>query len=404
MGTPSEDWRAVPIIGFQTIDVNGKDKSMPLFDFPQGYKTAPSLYRSNTQPLNCELCGKMPITTMYYIQNDKEKYTMGVGSECVTHFGEGKSGKQNERSFKIMRAIMLDTDMRNLISTINKNFRKIKDIGYGRKAVEWGGISTPNSADESDFYYGVTQLKKSGDLDILYDPKSRNRDYIRMEYVVSKLPFFDYEGMKRRSDIYSDERIEKDLLSWYSRNEQTATKFFDALSKLFVAGKIDFNASEYPYFNNAKPDDATIIMEDGGTIIDSELEKGIEVEQEHKGTLEEIASGEITVDEAIEKTAEDHLKENPEYYTKLQEIEGNTYENSQQEAKDFYERMRKLEADSLKRKQLERKMAAESALSEQKKPIFASEEFENGGEITSASKNIFDLPNERTNTLDYNID
>jgi hypothetical protein len=56
--------------------------------------------------------------------------------------------------------------------------------------------------------------------------------------------------------------------------------------------------------------------EDGG-----ELSKGIKTEQEHRKTLEKIASGKLTVDQAIERTAKDHLKEDPKYYTKLLKME-----------------------------------------------------------------------------------
>lgn len=38
------------------------------------------------------------------------------------------------------------------------------------------------------------------------------------------------------------------------------------------------------------------------------------IEEEHRETLEKVASGEITVDEAIDKTVADHLKESPDYY------------------------------------------------------------------------------------------
>ena len=52
-----------------------------------------------------------------------------------------------------------------------------------------------------------------------------------------------------------------------------------------------------------------------------ELAKGIKTEQEHRKTLEKIASGELSVDQAIERTAKDHLKEDPNYYTKLLQME-----------------------------------------------------------------------------------
>ena len=66
------------------------------------------------------------------------------------------------------------------------------------------------------------------------------------------------------------------------------------------------------------------IYADGGLIAPNgnvELAKGIKTEQEHKDTLEKIASGEITVNQAIKMTAKDHLKENPKYYTELAKIE-----------------------------------------------------------------------------------
>ena len=66
-------------------------------------------------------------------------------------------------------------------------------------------------------------------------------------------------------------------------------------------------------FDGSNPD---IRFADGG-----ELSKGIKTEQEHRKTLEKIASGELTVDQAIERTAKDHLKEDPKYYTKLLKME-----------------------------------------------------------------------------------
>ncbi|HRG37071.1 MAG TPA: N-6 DNA methylase [Bacteroidia bacterium] len=56
----------------------------------------------------------------------------------------------------------------------------------------------------------------------------------------------------------------------------------------------------------------------------TELEIGIEVEQEHKETLEKLAAGEIDVKQAVVETAKDHLKEDPNYYSKLEESEKQT--------------------------------------------------------------------------------
>ena len=56
-------------------------------------------------------------------------------------------------------------------------------------------------------------------------------------------------------------------------------------------------------------------------IAKTELEIGIETEQEHKGTLEKLAAGKIDVEQAVIETAKDHLKEDPNYYSKMEETE-----------------------------------------------------------------------------------
>jgi hypothetical protein len=48
-----------------------------------------------------------------------------------------------------------------------------------------------------------------------------------------------------------------------------------------------------------------------------ELTKGIKAEQEHKGTLEKLYQRKITPSQAPKQIAEDHLKEDKNYYTKL---------------------------------------------------------------------------------------
>ena len=58
-----------------------------------------------------------------------------------------------------------------------------------------------------------------------------------------------------------------------------------------------------------------------------ELQKGIEVEQEHKSTLESVASGEITPEQAIVETAKEHISENPNYYKELEKIDKKVYPN-----------------------------------------------------------------------------
>jgi len=60
----------------------------------------------------------------------------------------------------------------------------------------------------------------------------------------------------------------------------------------------------------------TRMLKDGG-----ELEKGIEVEQEHKKTISDLYKHKITPQQAPERIAKDHLKEDTHYYTKLEGVE-----------------------------------------------------------------------------------
>lgn len=64
-----------------------------------------------------------------------------------------------------------------------------------------------------------------------------------------------------------------------------------------------------------------IYLFDAKKVTASELEKGIEVESEHKDTLEKVASGEISVEQAPEEIAKDHLTEDTKYYDKLEIVE-----------------------------------------------------------------------------------
>jgi hypothetical protein len=63
------------------------------------------------------------------------------------------------------------------------------------------------------------------------------------------------------------------------------------------------------------------------TQINTELQKGIEVEQEHKKTFENVASGQITPEQAIVETAKEHISENPKYYEELAKIDKKIYPN-----------------------------------------------------------------------------
>lgn len=94
MQTTRDEWSAVGVSGMdKTAGPGGKEIMMPVFDMPQGYKKAPTLFPAQGTEANCELCST-PIKNVYWIKNDKRKWIMAVGSECVTHFNEGESGEK----------------------------------------------------------------------------------------------------------------------------------------------------------------------------------------------------------------------------------------------------------------------------------------------------------------------
>ena len=327
MGTPSSEWSAVPISGFADTDADGKIVTMPQFSFPKGYAKAPTLFpNAQSGNMNCELCGRMPIKNAFYIQNDKKKFTLLVGSECVTHFGEGASGKQNERSFKVARAIILDNDMIMLKRFLNDNFKTIVDIGYGRKNAKWKTFYTPTD-ETRDYFAEISKLKTLGVFDVLYDTKKANKydnnDTIYTSYIYTIVPTFGYESIKKGGYGWSDEKIEKDLLTWYSRNEKLAISIYTAVEKLCKAFQIDFDENQYIYFKQYLNSNN---MEFGG-----ELAKGIKTEMEHSATIDKFKRSNVSTEQVASAIAKDHLGENKRYYSRLSEVEkkmkrgGNTF-------------------------------------------------------------------------------
>lgn len=92
LGQSPSEWTAVPMTGMKQVDTaDGKEATVPMFEFPTNYEHAPTFHVQGNGGI-CELCGH-DIKNAYWIQNHSAKQTMLVGSECVTNFAEGKSGK-----------------------------------------------------------------------------------------------------------------------------------------------------------------------------------------------------------------------------------------------------------------------------------------------------------------------
>ena len=179
MGTEASDWKSVPIIGFnETQDDKGRTIKMPIFDFSvmAGFTKADTLYPASGGGgkdawTNCELCGTM-IKNVYHIYDDKDKYRLQVGSECVTHFQEGKSGKEKEREAKLMLARMLDKDLEDLTGIIVSQLSKIeKQHSYqGTKNVRvWHRLETGHYLQADDKDADFEKRVKSNLLKINFD-------------------------------------------------------------------------------------------------------------------------------------------------------------------------------------------------------------------------------------------
>jgi len=226
MGTPADQWTAVPIIGEKKVEAEGKERNMPVFKFPSGYTKAPTLYPVNTSgDMNCELCGKMPIKTAYHIQNNTHQWLLLVGSECVTHFQE-KSGKQEQRGFRLREAEVLAKNLSIIRKYIKNNYSEYKlRRSYDREVREmvWKAsyvgeqFNFPNKEK-------IRELVKSGAMDDWFDKRDYFKDNIFWLNVFKKIPVFD-------GDYASDESREKALLSWYKRNAEKALSFIATFTR-----------------------------------------------------------------------------------------------------------------------------------------------------------------------------
>ncbi|HAT80686.1 MAG TPA: hypothetical protein DCS17_04605, partial [Flavobacterium sp.] len=136
--------------------------------------------------------------------------------------------------------------------------------------------------------------------------------------------------------VYS-KRIDSEKIDHYSLSPITEIEQIDG-KKVNVSKTSDYwhlkavkNPQGYYFIEATQYDDDEVIdkatittadvirnIEIGRWILvdenDSDLSKAIEIETEHKQTLEDVASGKLTPDEAIIETVKDHLEESPDYY------------------------------------------------------------------------------------------
>ena len=289
IGTPREDWAAVPILGFTSVEgPKGKDIEMPVFDFPKGYAQSKTLYKSTQDSPCCELCGKTPIKIFYHIQNDKQKTTLIVGSECVGHFQEGKSGKENLRDTKLKLAILLDKDLQKLAAIVKDKMSEVyTERGYysPKQVRRWKQTDLSDSPDYNNkkLYEDFKQMDM--DITVFHDPKkikeyerytsqpkllSDYLNHIRWDFVYGKIPAF---GWQRDQDLvkrnyHSQETAEKNILTWFKKNEAIGRELIEKIIPILkILGKYEENVynSEYLSAINFSPDAEKMLR--GGNLV-----------------------------------------------------------------------------------------------------------------------------------------
>lgn len=132
MGTKHSEWKAVEISGIAETKQGG----MPKFNFPEGYKPAPSKYKNVGTDMNCELCAH-PIKNAYWLQNDSKKYTLLVGSECVTKF-EGISGVQLGKEAMHQARVDFLENAKKILDMLADEFQyEGQQSFYGKSSRRW---------------------------------------------------------------------------------------------------------------------------------------------------------------------------------------------------------------------------------------------------------------------------
>lgn len=353
IGSQLSDWTAVKIKGFSPQPgPNGKTIDMPEFDFPIGYKPSKTLYKSSNDNLCCELCGHTPIKTVYWIQNNKEKTTLSVGSECVQNVGDKKTGKEHLRDLKLNLAKVLDNDLKNLAKIVSANFSKLRkeSYGYGSKQFrEWKTFYIGNNPDYNNAR--IYEQIKNIDTAILINQKEaekkkayyRSQPYlyndfinsIDWKYVYAIIPVFDWdkEQMLVNQKYLSIESAEKLLLTWFKKNEQIAKQLIETIVKIIPILKpdieFDFN-SKYLDAIDTTPKEVTEFVRGGNLVRRNRFSgyKGFDrIGREAKSRLKQMAQSQAASEPTERKkiywlTFKDNSTESPlvisKFYLKME--------------------------------------------------------------------------------------
>lgn len=269
---------------------------------------------------------------------EQKTYKKSTGSVFVGDELEG-----GEYSFNYINKKRKDNQIKNAYSIMNDAIKDLEKIGVSKSEIDelTKNKVTPAQDLSKDFNIPKTELFTSA------ESLFKNSSFYGLIQSDKKDYFTNYKDFKIGDeiqfrgefiDVFYDNQNDTDLKYFFSPKDKLVYNWvIDIFSKHPKTGeprvylrlkgdKKDVESIPAKYLQYANKlnketkfkteEEAIESLKSKFDIPVSEAKKAIEIETEHKDTLEKVAEGKITPDEAIIKTVEDHLKESPEYYNK----------------------------------------------------------------------------------------
>jgi len=220
----------------------------------------------------------------------------GMGAYSSSHRPTISGGKPNSRvAWGLARLNAFLYKIKNGKSRSGKYSQDndlIDELGYKHSKFEDGGLTNNTNMKE---------VKKGG---ITYGPSHANGGIpVRNKSTNEMLEVEGGEGITNKHVMASSQTVK------LNGKEMTLCEAVSAINQMDGDG-VKFNCDDVKHKQFIEE------MAKGG-----ELERGVRTEKEHIQVLRDLYARRITPQEATEKIAKDHLKEDSKYYTKLAEME-----------------------------------------------------------------------------------
>lgn len=199
--------------------------------------------------------------------------------------------KNNERSYRFIAVKRKYANGGELAKGIREN------KGSGRKPTK-EMLEQENQIKASQYKEGGELLSKGKTITL----KNQPRDLSELPYFANAYKGAEYYSMQDEDDEYYHKKVKK------------ANRWYELMLKNQRQSKL--SKKEFLEFESLSYDLLIEDMEQGG-----ELAKGIKVEKEHQKTFENVYAHKLTPKDAPKEVAKEHIKEDPNYYSKLQKIE-----------------------------------------------------------------------------------